>query len=154
MVRIKVEKKYKNNIMRKIVMTIIGTFMLIQLQAQNAVRLLDLSVMPLIKVNEVSTDSVELMINFKISDPATAAKVYFMLGAVNDDSSLLVVTPLFIHNANGHFLSFSHKIEKIENHAVVFYLTITKTLYHNFSAATLFVETNNGVPTNHLYFNK
>ena len=104
--------------------------------------------------DSLASDSVELAINFKISDATNASKVHFWLGTAINDSSLFVAIPAFISNANEPFLSFQGKTNKIENHTVFFYLKTSKLLYNSFAFATLFVEMNTSEKTSHLYYKK
>lgn len=126
-----------------------------QVSAQTTdVKILDLSVSLQYKNDTVVSDSVELLVNFKINKANKGVKVYFFLGTAKDSSNILVAEPVFSTTGATTNIIYNNISNEVKNYNSIFLVKTTKAIYESFVAATLFVETIDGPMTSRLYFVK
>jgi hypothetical protein len=121
-------------------------------KAQTNINLLDLSIMPIISVDNAEQDSIELMVNFKINKPENAAKVHFWMGTAKDSSDILSVTPVFNTTSGKSKLTYNSISTEVVNYQASFKVKLLAREYSSLVKATLFVETKTGQLTSRLYF--
>jgi len=70
-------------------------------QSPTAVKIMDFTLLPLMQANATSGDSVELLVKFKINQPADAASVHLWLGTAPESSDIMVATAVNLcHSIN------------------------------------------------------
>ncbi|MBI4645643.1 MAG: hypothetical protein HY738_03355 [Bacteroidia bacterium] len=124
-------------------------------QAQTSpVKLLDLSLFPLIETGLPDAYPTKYRISFKISDISLAQTVHFMLGTAQNQSDILSAEATVVNNNGVYYLSHNSAEFPMLGKEARFELIITQAQWEAFSVATLFVTDTAGQNTNSLYFNK
>lgn len=122
------------------------------LNAQTNIKLMDLSMRPIIKLDTIASDSIELVVSFKINKPNLANSAHFWLGSAKDSSNVLSLNPIFSSIGNTTTLTISGESIEVKNYLAVFHIKISSVIYSTPFKATLFVESNLGQFSNRLYY--
>jgi len=123
-------------------------------QAQTTqVEIMDLSVIPGIRA-DIQPDTTDLIVLFKIKNVNIAAKAYYYFGTVHDAGDVLSVTGNIIGQNGTYYLQVNGVQKEILGYTVTGFIKLSNVQNAGFHYLTVFVEDNNGLITNKLYFQK
>lgn len=135
--------------MKTLLMISFGCIMSIYCTAQ--VQLMDLNVMPLLQTAVSDTDSVQVLIQFKISDPSNAQNISFQFDTIPDSGGVYGGTATVIQQGTDYFTSFNGRQEIIRNHDTRIYCKMSLQQYGDWQHITVYASTVGGGSSNHLY---
>ena len=135
--------------MKTLLMFIFGCFMSIYCSAQ--VQLMDLNIMPLLSGEDSSTDSVQVLIQVKISNPANAQNINFQFGSQSDNGDVLSGNATVVQQGADYFTSLNGRFEIIQNHDTRIYCKMSMVQYNTWQHITVFATIPGGGSSNHLY---
>lgn len=145
--------------MKTLLMFIVGCVISMWCTAQSqstTVKILDIAVNPMVYVNNQtppsSSDSTDLLIQFKISDVSQSANVKILLGTTQDLGDVLTLQPNIVLNGSNYYLDWNVNQTLISNHCSKINVRLSSQQFHNTSFITIYVKDNNGLDSNKLYF--
>lgn len=121
-----------------------------------AVKIIDLAVNPGIRADTLNNpaDTTDLIILFKIKNVNLASKAYYYFGTVQNIGDVLSVTGNIINQSGTYYLSVNGIQNEITGYSATAFLKLTDQQNSDFNYLTVFVEDNNGLLTDKLYFQK
>ena len=115
------------------------------------VKIIDLSVMPLVQANGVSNpDTTELMIGFKINNINEAQSLHIDFGTTQLSNNILAVSGTFA----GNDINIAGKSYNVTNYQAHVNISLTTQQYNALHYITLYVSDNTGNNTDKLEFVK
>lgn len=139
----------KLSTMKKLIFFSIGIITSLVMTAQ--VQLIDLNVMPLLSSAVSDTDSVHVLIQFKISDPANVQNINFLFDTIPDNGGVFNGNATVFQQGTDYYTSFNGRQEKIPNHNSRIYCKMSTEQYGIWQHLTVFATISGGGSTNHLY---
>ncbi|MBI5539067.1 MAG: hypothetical protein HY951_03345 [Bacteroidia bacterium] len=113
------------------------------------VQLMDLNVMPL--QSGSNTDSVLVLIQLKISNPANAQNIHFQFGSQHDNGDVINESASVILQGADYYTSFNGRQEIIQNHDTRIYCKMSMSQYNTWQHLTVYAAIPGGGSSNHLY---
>ena len=135
--------------MKTMLMIIFGSFLSFYCPAQ--VQLMDLNVMPLLSGSGSSTDSVQVLIQLKISNPANAQNIIFQFGSQPDNGDILNGNATIIQQGADYYTSFNGRQEIIQNHDTRLYCKMSMVQYNAWQHLTVYAGQTGGGNSTSLY---
>ncbi|NSW46524.1 MAG: hypothetical protein HPY79_11985 [Bacteroidales bacterium] len=120
------------------------------------IKLLDLSVIPIIKTDSVSGQSsnTTLDVRFKIKNSNTASKVFVLFGTTQNLGDIYSIEANIIENAGNYYILYNGMQTPINNYNAEIKIELTPAQNAAYNYITLFVKDVNGTDSNKLYFVK
>lgn len=115
------------------------------------VQLMDLNIMPLLSGAVSNTDSVQLLIQFKISNPANVQNINFQFGSQPDNGDVINESASVILQGTDYFTSFNGRQEIIQNHDTRIYCKMSMVQYNTWQHLTVYATISGGGSSNHLF---
>jgi len=144
-------KPLKNvNAMRKLFFTSFICLMTFFATAQ--IKLLDLSVIP-INENNSNVDSVKVLIQLKINNPALAQDINFLFGTQINQGDIKSGNASVINQGTEFMVSYDGRQETIQNHSIKIYCKMTLNEYNSWQHLTVYATSASGSNSNYLYIN-
>jgi len=142
--------------MKKLFLCVIVLLLNIITQAQTStIKLMDLTVMPMMTdTTSVSSDSVNMVILFKINTPSLADKVHLWFGSAQDQGDISLQTGQFQLQGSQYYILFSGSLTEMAGYDARLYCKLSNSQFSNMHYLTLFVEDNAQQSSNRIYFNK
>ncbi|OFX37679.1 MAG: hypothetical protein A2X08_03310 [Bacteroidetes bacterium GWA2_32_17] len=117
------------------------------------VEIIDLAVNPGIRA-DMQSDTTDLIVLFKINNVNIAAKAYYYFGTVQDAGDVLSVTGNIIEQSATYYLQVNGVQKEILGYTATAFIKLSNVQNAGFHYLTVFVEDNNGLITDKLYFHK
>jgi CHASE3 domain sensor protein len=95
-----------------------------------------------------------LDINFKVNDQSTANKVFILFGTQQNLGDVKTSEALFTQSGSDYFLTYNGNQYPITEGMANISIELSQTELDNFNYITVYIEDNQGIDTNKLYFNK
>ena len=135
--------------MRTFLLTAIGCFAFIISSAQ--LKIMDLNVLPISQGETLSNDSIQLLIQFKISNPALSQNIHFQFGTQPNIGDVLnEVAPVMLQGSE-YIVTYNGRQEIIRNHDVRIYCKMSMANYNAWQNLTVFAVSTTGNNSENLY---
>lgn len=141
----------KHSAMKKLMIFVISVITPLILAAQ--VQLMDLSVKPLMNIDN-STDSVQLLIQFKLNPVSQAQNVQFKFGTQVGQGDILNGTASIIQIGQVYSVNYDNKQTPVRNYEAQIFCTLTQIQYNAWQKLTVYVQDNSGGQSNQLVWSK
>jgi len=140
--------------MKNLFLCVIVLLLNIITQAQTTqVEIMDLAVNPGIRA-DMQSDTTDLIVLFKIKNVNLGAKAYYYFGTVQDAGDVLSVTGNIIEQSATYYLQVNGVQKEILGYTATAFIKLNNAQNSGFNYLTVFVEDNNGLITDKLYFQK
>ena len=140
--------------MKKLFLCVFVLLISIITQAQTTqVEIMDLAVNPGIRA-DIQPDTTNLIVLFKLKNVNLAAKAYYYFGTVQDANDILSVTGNIIEQSATYYLQVNGVQKEILGYTATCFIKLSGQQNAGFHYLTVFVEDNNGLVTDKLYFHK
>ncbi|OFX29916.1 MAG: hypothetical protein A2X08_08590 [Bacteroidetes bacterium GWA2_32_17] len=140
--------------MKNLLLCVIILLLNIITQAQTTqVEIIDLAVNPGIRA-DMQSDTTDLIVLFKINNVNLATKAYYYFGTVQDAGDVLSVTGNIIEQSGTYYLQVNGVQKEILGYTATVFIKLSGQQNAGFNYLTVFVEDNNGLITDKLYFHK
>jgi len=114
-------------------------------------KIMDLNVIPLAPSGTSGNDSVQVLVQIKISNPALSQSIHFQFGSLPDVGDVINGIAPIIQQGTDYIVSFNGKQETVSNHGVRIYCKMSMTGYNTWTHLTVFAEAISGSNSEHLY---
>lgn len=145
--------------MKKVIVVISILLTGIIATAQTPVKIIDFSIAEERKMNSLGeiisdSDSVSIVILFKIDRPQEGAKVYIYFGSEKDKFDIKKIEATLKEEAGQYYILLKNEKNELKGYEAAIHTKIKMEAYQDFSWATLFVVTTDEVQSNYLYYKK
>lgn len=117
-------------------------------------KIMDLNVIPLAPSGTSGNDSVQVLVQIKISNPALSQSIHFQFGSLPDVGDVINGIALIIQQGTDYIVSYNGIQEIIKNHDTRIYCKMSMTEYNTWQHLTVYAEAINGNNSEHLYKTK
>lgn len=117
------------------------------------VHLMDLTILPLFNTENVSTDTIDYLFNYKIDMPENASQMVLKLGSIEESSDVMEIVADIIHENGENYISYNNHLYLIYGIQAKLLLSLSKTQIEDTSVFTLYIIDNSGTESNHYYLN-
>ena len=114
-------------------------------------KIMDLNVLPLAPGGTFGNDSVQVLVQIKISNPALSQSIHFQFGSLPDVGDVINGIAPIIQIGTDYFVSYDGKQEKVNNHDTRIYCKMSMIEYNAWQHITVFAEAISGNNSEHLY---
>lgn len=123
---------------------------ILNVEAQS-LKIIDLSVMPLVQANGISDpDSTEIMVSFKINDVSQAKNLHIDFGTNHYANDILALQATF----SGNNIIMNGISSPVTNYQAGLNIKLSNQQYNSMHNLTLYVTDNSGIETGKLEFVK
>jgi len=124
--------------------------------SQSSIKIIDLTVNSTSYADTSGTiiSNTGLNVNFKISDVTTANKAEIYIGTQADLGDVKIAEAIFIQNGGDYLLSYNGNEYAIVDGMANISVELSQTELDTYNYITVYVEDNQGLNTEKLYFNK
>ncbi|OFY24001.1 MAG: hypothetical protein A2W98_13730 [Bacteroidetes bacterium GWF2_33_38] len=142
--------------MKKNLLTFLMLTCLFNIGYSQSIHIIDLSALTAVYADEtdLTNDSLDLIVSFKLKEFDLATQVNFMFGSIQNEGNILTQTANIVFENDSYFLNYANQTNKIENYTTTCSIRLSNQQYVNYQTLTLVVTGQNGEQSNTLYWNK
>lgn len=126
-------------------------FGLIPMFCAAQLKIMDLNVLPLVPGGTSGNDSVQVLVQIKISEPALSQNIHFQFGTSPDVGDVINGIAPVTQQGTDYIISYNGKQEIINNHDTRIYCKMSMLEYNTWTHLTVFAEAISGNNSEHLY---
>jgi len=114
-------------------------------------KIMDLTTVPLAPGVTSGNDSVQVLVQIKISNPALSQSIHFQFGSLPDVGDVINGIAPITQQGTDYIVSFDGRQEIINNHDTRIYCKMSMPEYNAWQHITVFAEAISGNNSEHLY---
>ncbi|HBF89469.1 MAG TPA: hypothetical protein DDX39_12585 [Bacteroidales bacterium] len=142
--------------MKKNLLTFLMLTCLFNIGYSQNIHIIDLSALTAVYADEtdLTNDSLDLIVSFKLKEFDLATQVNFMFGTTQNEGNILNVTGNIVFENDSYYLNYANQTNKIENYTTTCIIRLSNQQYDDYQILTLVAAGQDGEQSNILYWNK